>query len=91
MRKKKQKEFKPRFSNPFPDLKTAKPGVPQVSNGFANCSAKKDPLAHRWQKGAEEKPETIAAIEAREQQVAPAYNKGPIMLISGSPEDIGKK
>ena len=69
-KKHKGKKYRP----PFPNLKEENP--PVLTNGFMNTGFRRDPLAHRWRKGAEETPETVRETEAKRKRVAPVTNKG---------------
>ena len=47
-----------------------------------NGGYKKSVDDYRWKSGRQETKETIDAIELKKKSIAPAYNKGPAMLIT---------
>jgi hypothetical protein len=73
----------------MPDLNTAKEGVAEVTNGFANAGFVNTPMANRFK----ERPEVRAEIEAKARRIAPAYSKGNAQYVSDGddPRYIGKK
>lgn len=70
-----------------PSLPTTSNTIP-VGGGF-----KSDIDDYRWKKGSKEEPETIASIEQKKKQIAPAYSKGAYQYITpgANPSEIGRK
>lgn len=76
----------------LPDL-TVKQVAKTSDNLYVNGGYKRRIDDYKWKRGAEEKPETIKAIEDRQKRVAILYNKGGYQLITGdvNPINIGRK
>jgi hypothetical protein len=65
----------PRVRANFPNLKVES-SVP-LSNTITTGGHKRDKTTdHKWKRGCEEKPETIAEIEAKKKRIRPLYGKG---------------
>ena len=48
---------------------------------------------YKWRRGAQEKANTVAEIEAKKTRVAPAFNKGGLQYITddADPKSLGRK
>jgi hypothetical protein len=91
-KRKKRSPLQSTWRAPFPDLSCDKPGLAPVSNKFANPSPKKDMHEHKWKKGKEETPATVAETEANHGKVAVVVNKGAYqMMLPSEVKHLGKK
>jgi hypothetical protein len=84
---------KVQFRNNMPDLSVENKNVAPISNAIPANGYKRSIDDWRWKRDRGESAETIAEIERKKTQVAPAYNKGPVMFISEQmdPASLGRK
>lgn len=65
----------PRVRANFPNLKVE--SKVSLSNTITTGGYKRDKTTdHKWRKGSEEKPETIAEIEKKKSRIRPKFGKG---------------
>lgn len=78
--------------NYMPDL-SVETRTAECSNDIPGYGFKKSVDDWQWKRDREESAETIAAIERKKKQVAPAYNKGATMYITEGtdPASLGRK
>ena len=66
----------------IPDYSTKQPGVAPLSNVLAGACTSPDKLnAHKYRRGAEERPETVKEAQDWSKRAAPLYNKGAVQVI----------
>jgi hypothetical protein len=78
----------------MPDLKVEnKSRVAALSNAIPANGFKRSVDDWRWKRDRQESAETVKEIERKKTQIAPAYNKGPVMFISEQmdPSSLGRK
>lgn len=79
----------------FPNLKVENgENVGRLSNDIPGAGGYKRSVDdYKWKRDATESAATIAEIERKKKRVAPAYNKGPVMLITEGtdPAHLGRK
>ena len=84
---------KGRLRAAFPNLKEANAPVLSQTIAVAQTGFKRDPLAYKWKKGAEETPETIREIQAKAKRVTSLFHKGGLQYIAPGTDatHIGRK
>ena len=77
----------------MPDLSCGSNVAPLSNNLYADGGFKRSVDDWKWKRDREESVETVKEIERKKTQVAPAYNKGPVMFISEQtdPTSLGRK
>ena len=81
------------FAYNFPDLSVDHNVAATSDNLYTTGGFKRTIDDYKWRRGMTETKETIQEIERKKSQIAPAYNKGPVMYINSREEakSIGRK
>jgi hypothetical protein len=85
---------KRKLHNTMPDLKAENgPNVAPLSDAIPANGYKRSVDDWRWKRDRGESAETIAEIERKKTRIAPAFNKGPVMLVTDGmdPASLGRK
>jgi len=77
----------------FPDLKVENTNVASLSDAIPANGFKRSVDDWKWKRDRGETAETIAEIERKKKQVAPAFNKGATMYVTEGmdPASLGRK
>lgn len=81
------------FAYNFPDLSVEHNVSATSDNLYTTGGFKRSVDDYKWRRNKSETKETIKEIERKKSQIAPAYNKGPVMYINSREEakSIGRK
>lgn len=81
----------PPYKLEFPDLSVSR-SVP-ISNSIPANGFRKSMDDYKWRKNIKETQEAIQSAELKKKQIAPLYNKGPLMYITNGTDNtsLGKK
>jgi hypothetical protein len=77
----------------FPDLKVENRNVADLSDAIPGNGYKRSVDDWRWKRDRIESADTVKEIERKRKSLAPAYNKGPVMLVTDGmdPASLGRK
>lgn len=81
------------FAYNFPDLSVEHNVSATSDNLYTTGGFKRTIDDYKWRRGMSETKETVRELERKKLQIAPAYNKGPLMYINSREEakSIGRK